>query len=47
MTLVPLGIFAHVHEHNVGILVQPGAGLFHGDFAYALLGFGHKFKKTG
>jgi hypothetical protein len=44
---VPLGIFAHVQQHDFGILQKPRVRLLDGDFADARLGVGDDFQETG
>ncbi len=43
---LPFVVFAHVQQHHLGILPEPGAGLVNGDFADTRLGVGHNFKKA-
>jgi hypothetical protein len=40
-------VLAHVQQNRLGILFQPFARLFNGDFADARFGVFHQFEKTG
>ena len=47
VTRQPFVVFAHVQQHDLGILQEPRASLVNGDFADAGLGVSHNFEKTG